>query len=240
MVSTVFIVQYKDFSEERARVETLRNIDIALSVLKNSEGTFVKELEFNKKMDLNFGCEFIQLNGKTFSWDHIVFASPDLEGHKFILGHKTVIGEDVFFFVDPEKLPGYVNEREKPIRSPLNKFVKESNGVRIDNININFEEGSIPFFGDEDLVGGIIETDLDSFSCLQERIFEGAIQSIQVSKSKAELLQVKMPECNYNLVINSLNKLQEAAINQDVVEFKIENTLLDAKQIQLGRCPYVR
>lgn len=240
MISTTFIVQYKEFTTERVRVDTLRNIDIALGGLKNSEGTFLKELEFNKKIDMEFGCEFIRLNGKTFGWDHVVFGSQKLEGKNFLLGHKTVVGEDVFYFVDPSDLPIYTDQRGEEIKAPLNKFVKSSNGIVIDDVNINFEDGPISYIGEEDLVGGIIEGDSKQFSCLQERIFEGAIESIQVSKAKAELLQVKLPECNYNLVIDSLNTLQEAAVNQDVAGFKSEEVLLDNKQRLLGRCPHVR
>src|SRR3989344_1534895 len=205
LIASVFLVQYYNLTEERARIDTLRQFDNALGNLGTTPGVFWKTIEFSKKMEIESGCGFIRLNGKSFNFDHILFTPEKLEGRRFKLGHAQITGVDVFYLVDEDSLPHFTDSRSEEITPPLDEFVKPGSGIAVDDSVIKFAEGPVPYIGEEDLVGGIIVKDSNEFTCLQKKILEESKETISILKSKAVILQREFEECPYSPIISSLN-----------------------------------
>ena len=240
LIASVFLVQYYSLTQERARIDTLKQFDNALGNLATTPGVFVKTIEFAKKMEIETGCESITLNGKSFSFDHILFGPEKLEGRKFKLGHAQISGVDVYYLVDSKSIPHFSDSRSKDIIKPLDGFVQAGSGLVVDDEVINFVDGPVSYISDEDLVGGIIVGDSDKFSCLQRRIFEETGERISILKAKARILQREFEGCIYNPIISSFNLLEDAASRGDASAFGIEQEKLENKEKMLGGCPNVQ
>ena len=224
LVAAVFVVQFSAYTKERARTKTLTHLDNALLSLQNTPGFFSKTVVFPKTVSLKAGCGTISLDGSAIRSDTLIFAPGTLTGREILLGHEQIWpGVDLYYMALP-------SEERNPTATKQDLFsVSPSNPA----------EGQ-GFLSEEVFFGSELSRDEQKTACIQEQIFERSLEQIRILTAKAELLQKRVPSCNYQSSIISLERLEQAALKRDVSVFRSEKDIFLSLEQELGGCPGVQ
>lgn len=241
LVGVGFLMQYNKLMDERSKIDTIKQTENTLDNIRGNPGFFMKIVNFPVRRKLEFDCDIIIVDGRPFKWDKIIFAPKKIESGAVVVAHVLVDpGVDVYYVFDANKKP-YVNDLDSVIEEDFNFYVvnNPSVGLEVSDGLIHFEDGSVSYLSEWDAVGAAVVSDKGKFECLQKKILVESLDILEIQKKKAKLLSLKT-ECDYGLVIASLEKLENYAIKGEVSKYSRELEILENKQKQLGACPDVR
>ena len=232
-----FGVKYKNFQEDKSRIEVLNNFDNTLTALQSSCFNTFDSLTL--PLIVENKCGKLSSGGKEINTDNIIFSPRMLNGKVLIWyqSYKMPFKITSFYYIIPEKSKYYLVEDSGNLSVSIinglpedvkkRVFVIKSSNLKKDgrliflNINNNPGNNGISVIGNAD-EGKVIINERE-YSYTGQELLYGIIFSddygcllnkVQSKTSsigqiyKDKINIIRNPGCDYSIIINGISKLQ--------------------------------